>query len=391
MDKISVIVPYYNNKTTIERCIESILDQTYPHFELIAVSDGSTDGTEDIIRRYALMDTRVVPVFAAHGGVSHARNVGLTRAEGAYIQFVDADDYVQPDMLEKMLGALKEHTADFCSCAFTHPFLATHAGDRVFDFTKHDQLLTYYQHTFAGHVPWNKLYRREVVTAPFIEGMHFCEDGMFGIANMFNAKKAVCISNKLYHYCVAPSDAPSLIGGMATAPFWETKETFWYQRRDIAPIAEKIFRQHLPVDKVADFAAVRLFDFLIWETIIYCAVNAPQAGIVTEVERVLNEPAFLDVIQCKENYGVRLCTLSDAKRAYRAARFVEMFDAFWQQHTEEDGLRPFYVCLSLFAALFLTESGDLNTVDLAAEALAGETPEAQYVAARLAARIDIAV
>lgn len=391
MDKISVILPYYNNKSTLTRCVESILDQTYPHFELIAVSDGATDGSEDVLRRYALMDARVTPVFADHGGVSHARNVGLSYAEGEFVQFIDADDYMQPDMLEKMLGALKKHNADFCSCAFTHPFLANHAGDRVFDFTKHEDLLTYYQHTFAGHVPWNKLYRREMLTVPFIEGMNYCEDGMFGIANMFGAKKAVCISEQLYHYCVAPPDAPSLIGGMATAPFWESEETFWYKRRDIMPVAEEIFRKNLPADRVKDFTTVRLFDFLIWETIIYCAVGAPQKGIATEIERVLTEPAFTNAMQHKQKYGVRLCVLSPLARARRAARFVALFEEFWQQHTEKDGLRPFYVCLSLFAALFLTPCGTLDTVDFAAAALAGATPEAQYVTAHISTRLDIAV
>lgn len=383
MDKISIILPYYNNKSTLKRCLESLLDQTYPHFELIAVSDGATDGSEDMLKKYALADSRIIPVFAAHGGVSHARNVGLSYVEGDFVQFVDADDWVQPDMLERMLSALKKHAADICCCAFTHPFLANHAGDRVFDFEKPAELLSYYQHTFAGHVPWNKLYRREVLTAPFIEGMDYCEDGMFGIANMFGAKKAVSISDKLYHYCVAPPDAPSLIGSMATAPFWETEETFWYKRRDICPVAEDIFKQHLPADSVKDFTTVRLFDFLIWESIIYCAVGAPKEGIAYELERVLKEPAFLDAMHHKEKYGIALRPLTDRDRARRAALLVDLFADFWEEHTEGDGLRPFYVYLSLFASIFLAASGKPDATDFAAAAFAAlrdrSTPEAQYV------------
>ena len=107
MEKISVILPYYHNSDTIERCINSILDQTYRHFELLCVSDGADEKTTAAVQRLALMDSRIVPLSVPHGGVSRARNEGLSQADGDYIQFVDADDCLEPDMFAVMLAALK--------------------------------------------------------------------------------------------------------------------------------------------------------------------------------------------------------------------------------------------------------------------------------------------
>lgn len=383
MDKISVILPYYNNKHTIERCLESILDQTYPHFELLAVSDGSTDGTVEIVQRYALQDSRIIPVMSSHGGVSHARNEGLKLAEGEYIQFIDADDDIEPDMFEKMLDALHRTGADICACAFTHPCLANYAGDRVFEVGDKQEMLRYYQHTFAGHIPWNKLYRRAVVQEHFIEGLDFCEDGMFGLSNMFHARRIVCISDPLYHYFVAPpqTDEKSCINSMAAAPFWETKDTYWYKRRALMDTTEKIFARHLSPDDAADFQYVRIFDFLLWELLIYCATGADHRGTVFEVGRVLREPDFIESIRRKAKYGVAMRELSGLETDRRVEQLVTLTSALFQGGMQ--GCRPFYVCLCLFAKLFLEQSGPLHTLDFAAEALEAladnSTKEARYV------------
>ncbi len=384
MDKISVILPYYNNKSTIERCLESILDQTYPHFEVLAVSDGSTDGTEEIVRRYAMMDTRIIPITAEHRGVSHARNEGLAQAWGTYIQFVDADDYIERDMFEKMVNTLRQEDADICVCGFTHPCLGNYAGNRVFEVQKKDDLLRYYQHTFAGHVPWNKLYRREVVKTPFIEGLDFCEDGMFGVANMFYARRIACVSEELYHYYVAPpqTEDRSCINGMAATPFWETEDTYWYKRRALLPTTDKIFREHLSEEDAADFQYVRLFDFLIWELLIFCATGASHRGIVFEVNRVMNHPDFLESVRRKGKYGVALQLLSERERTRRIERLVTETEGLFREGAPAD-CRPFFVALSLFARLFLQAEGVLDTLDFAAEALQmlvdDGTPEARYV------------
>lgn len=92
----SIIVPVYNAEKTLRRCIDSILAQTYPNFELILVDDGSKDSSATIIDEYASKDSRIIPIHQPNGGVSSARNAGLDNAYGDYVVFIDADDYITP-------------------------------------------------------------------------------------------------------------------------------------------------------------------------------------------------------------------------------------------------------------------------------------------------------
>lgn len=105
---VSVIVPVYNVEQYLERCIESVLHQTYPYIELIIVDDGSTDGSGQICDRYECMDKRITVHHEKHGGTSRARNVGLRYAKGEFIGFVDSDDYIAPDMYERLLYSMCE-------------------------------------------------------------------------------------------------------------------------------------------------------------------------------------------------------------------------------------------------------------------------------------------
>ena len=114
--KISVIVPVYTGEATIARCIDSILGQTLTELELIVIDDGSTDRTGEICRSYD--DGRLVYHRKENGGPSSARNVGISLARGAYIGFVDADDYIKPDMCEKMYRAGIGADADLCVCDY---------------------------------------------------------------------------------------------------------------------------------------------------------------------------------------------------------------------------------------------------------------------------------
>ena len=105
---ISVIVPVYNVERYLKRCIESILQQTYPYIELIIVDDGSTDGSGQICDRYKRIDDRITVFHEKHGGTSKARNIGLQHAKGEFIGFVDSDDYIVDDMYETLLCGMRE-------------------------------------------------------------------------------------------------------------------------------------------------------------------------------------------------------------------------------------------------------------------------------------------
>ena len=113
---ISVIVPVYNVEKYLEKCVESILAQTYRFFELILVDDGSTDKSGAICDSF--LDTRIKVIHKNNGGLSEARNMGTMIAKGDYITWIDSDDVIQPEYLEILLSLIKKHSAKTASCEF---------------------------------------------------------------------------------------------------------------------------------------------------------------------------------------------------------------------------------------------------------------------------------
>lgn len=111
---VSIIVPIYNIEKYLERCINSIMNQTYKNIEVILVDDGSTDGSGKICDCYERMDTRVSVFHEKHGGTSRARNIGLSHAKGDFIGFVDSDDYIEPDMYETLLCYMDDEVDLVC-------------------------------------------------------------------------------------------------------------------------------------------------------------------------------------------------------------------------------------------------------------------------------------
>lgn len=110
--KISVIVPVYNSINCLERCVNSVLKQSYRNLELILVNDGSTDGTDKLCEQLALTDPRIFVYHKKNGGASSARNMGISFATGDYYGFVDSDDYIDSYVYEEMMKAACEHSYD---------------------------------------------------------------------------------------------------------------------------------------------------------------------------------------------------------------------------------------------------------------------------------------
>ena len=113
---ISVIVPVYNAEPYLERCVDSIIRQTYRNLEIILVDDGSADESPEICERYAKTDHRIKVIHQANSGAAGARNAGLRAASGDYIGFVDSDDKIRPDMYRSLLASCLEDHADFAWC-----------------------------------------------------------------------------------------------------------------------------------------------------------------------------------------------------------------------------------------------------------------------------------
>ncbi|HFI2473628.1 TPA: glycosyltransferase family 2 protein [Streptococcus suis] len=116
---ISIIVPVYNVKPYLNRCIDSLLKQTYPHFELILINDGSTDGSAFVLEEYAKKDERIRVIHQENAGVSAARNKGIDSAKGEYITFVDSDDFVEDYYLQHLYDGARESGSDIAATNFT--------------------------------------------------------------------------------------------------------------------------------------------------------------------------------------------------------------------------------------------------------------------------------
>ncbi len=121
-EKISIIVPVYNSEKHLNQCIESISAQTYKNIEIILINDGSTDGSIEICRKWEKTDSRIVIIDKKNEGVSAARNDGLKMATGELIGFVDSDDYIEPEMYERMKNDMDNYCVDVVMCNSTSVF-----------------------------------------------------------------------------------------------------------------------------------------------------------------------------------------------------------------------------------------------------------------------------
>ena len=212
MDKqkpnISIIIPIYNVELYLQRCVDSLLKQTYRDFELILVDDGSPDRCGVICDEYAAADPRISVIHKQNGGLSDARNAGLAIARGEYIAFVDSDDWVAPDYLERLFTALTETSADICACAVlktdgTAAVPAEKAGvPEAFETAQALKLLVC-DSVFHQYV-WNKLYRRSVISDILFPKGKTNEDEFWTYRVFGNARKVARIPDVLYFYFQRP-------------------------------------------------------------------------------------------------------------------------------------------------------------------------------------------
>ena len=203
---ISVIVPVYRVEKYLPACIDSILNQTFTDFELILVDDGSPDRCPEICDETAKRDARVRAIHQANQGLSAARNAGIEAAHGAWLSFVDSDDFLAPDFLETLHDAAVRAGAD---CALCGVQLTDEAGQKI------GQLLSVADGVRTGRsiletlcrapeitylVAWNKLYRRDVFqTLRYPVGMQ--NEDTYLAAELFDTVQTViCVSKPMYFY-----------------------------------------------------------------------------------------------------------------------------------------------------------------------------------------------
>lgn len=219
---ISIIIPIYNAENYIDRCLGSIVNQTYKDLEIICINDGSSDKSKNILRKWEKSDKRIKVYDLHNGGVSKARNFALDVANGMYIMFVDIDDWISKNTCELALNQMLIHSVDVVMWPYLREFNSKKIPKKIFDqdiIFERDSILILHRKLFgllstemsnpenadALCTVWGKLYTKEIIDK---NGIRFYdikkigsyEDGLFNIDYLKKANKAFYMNNYLYHY-----------------------------------------------------------------------------------------------------------------------------------------------------------------------------------------------
>lgn len=201
---ISIIVPIYNVEDYLDRCVESIVNQTYNNLEIILVDDGSPDNCSQMCDSWAEKDNRIKVIHKENGGLSDARNAGLKIATGEIVSFIDSDDWIELDMFEKMLNRMKKDNSDMVSCGVKW---VEEDGTVIRDVTSEDEVLDtetamrelLNDNKLKQHV-WNKIYKYDLIKdIPFEKGKYH-EDVFWSYQIVGRTKKVSVVKESFYNY-----------------------------------------------------------------------------------------------------------------------------------------------------------------------------------------------
>ena len=213
---VSIIVPVYKVEKFLPKCIESVLNQTYTDFELILVDDGSPDKSPEICDKYAELDKRVVVIHQTNEGVSAARNAGLENAKGAYIGFVDPDDWIAPKMYEQMIFAMEGSNADLAICGYDYYDEDYHVDEQRRYKVRSNEVVDQREimNRFSDMPPsirhgvCNKLFKNNLLhTQRFINGLHSSEDVYFLNEYVQKIQSTVIVHHPYYKNLVRQGSA----------------------------------------------------------------------------------------------------------------------------------------------------------------------------------------
>lgn len=216
--KVSVIVPIWNLESYLEELIQSVLASTEEDFELLLVDNGSLDTSGDIIKRYENQDERVKGFSCLKRGAAAARNTGLENAKGTYVVFLDGDDSIEPDYLERMTVAVEKTKSAMADCGYFTEYrgeVVDKTATRTMQTESAKEFLVQLfqddEKEYDGFI-WNKIFRRDVIEKKnlrFCEDFSFNEDRLFLSSYLMGQKDVVLLPERLYHYRVREDSAMS--------------------------------------------------------------------------------------------------------------------------------------------------------------------------------------
>ncbi len=285
--RISIIVPIYNVEKYLDKCVESIANQTYKNLEIILVDDGSPDGCPQKCDEWAKKDKRIKVIHKTNGGLSDARNAGLEIATGEFIGFVDADDYIDLTMFEKLLKTINTNNVDLALCGIQR---VDELGQKI-DYKEvnlsntdeHNIINAFFSYNFYrdnGKIctdnimasVWRFLYKKEAINSNrFVKNL-YCEDIVFNLQVIGQKTKIAVVNEPLYYYLIRQ--------GSTLRTYNEKKIT------DILNLA-RILRQTLTEKKEYDLANIS--DFNQYRRIIMTCINSPDKELYKKVKKLIKQ------------------------------------------------------------------------------------------------------
>ena len=209
MVRVSIIIPVYNAEKTVERCVGSVLNQEYRDLEVIVVDDGSKDHTPEILDAMAEKDERLRVMHVENGGVSKARNLGLSIMQGTYVQFLDADDYIPMESTKLLVRSMEESGSDLVIADFYRVVGENVArkgsirSDSLLTLQEFASLMMESPSDFYYGVLWNKLYKADIIRAYDLnmdEDLNYCEDFIFNMEYLLHTKTIQPLNVPVYYY-----------------------------------------------------------------------------------------------------------------------------------------------------------------------------------------------
>ena len=212
MKMVSIIVPVYNAEKNLRRCVESLLEQSYSNIEILLVDDGAKDSSPRICDEFAQIDERVKVIHKENGGVSSARNMGLKKAKGQYIQFVDSDDWVARDYTEKLVAGIEKNSSELVigGMIFVHDQIQEVRSLKECSIKQKEvwerQFGFLYKEYYLNSV-WNKLFLKDKIVEFFQEEISLGEDCCFVLSYLRNVSEIQLITDYGYYFQMGSPDS----------------------------------------------------------------------------------------------------------------------------------------------------------------------------------------
>ena len=304
---ISIIVPIYNVESYLDECIESIIHQTYENLEIILVNDGSTDKSEIICEKYRNNDNRIKYLYKDNGGSGSARNLGLSMVHGNYVSFVDSDDFIELNMIEKLYSIIKSNDADIAFCTHERYGDINHPPTTDGSIKKYDIENYLLEFSLGGKVAtpsaWQKLYKSTLIAnIKFPEGT-YSEDLIWTAKVIINSHKIVFLNEALYHYRIREH---SITSGENTT----------------SAVKEQVITQHLrQMLETSEYIKSKGYDiasevvkvsYIIMAANSYCNILKNQ---IRELKKYL--PQLLKISNLSQNIKIDLIKRIDKRKAFK--------------------------------------------------------------------------